>query len=361
MSNIIEKYRRFRQWQQQPFDYRDTSDRHVCSNCGREAENNYCPRCGQKAVYGPITWSSVWRGLLDVWGVGTRSLPYSLWQLLWRPGYLMRDYISGKRQASFPPVKMMMIVAIAALFIFSWIEPEEAAKSTEITSTGFRYVVDVVSQWLTIHEEWWILLAFSLLILPIWSLFREAPKCHRHTLPQGFYVQVFAGTQFILVMLLIYFLALLLFHKYDNNGMGAASLILIVPLMLLIDFRQLFGYGWWGTLWRTLMAVPMGLLLLKILAQCGRVVLYLTEHGVEARFWEMILTGVDRAVLLWLLMEVVGVINRKEWRDSSWWQVVKRPTLAALAYAVITGVCYAIGIDGGLVSIYKSYLALMEN
>ena len=360
MSSIKEKYQRFRRWQENPFDYHDSHDHHVCSNCGGESENNYCPRCGQKAVYGPVTWRSVWQGIMDVWGVGTRSLPYSLWQLIWRPGYLIRDYINGKRQVSFPPVKMMMIVAVASLILFSWIEPKEAVKTAEVTSTGLRYVVDVITQWLTIHEEWWILLAFSLLILPIWSLFREAPKYHRHSLPQGFYIQVFAGTQFILVMVIVYFLALLLLHKYDANKMGTASLILIVPLMLLIDFKQLFGYGWWGTLWRTLMAVPMGMLLLKVLAQSGQAILYLTEHDVGSRFWEIILKGVDRAVLLWVLMEIVGVINRKEWRSSSWRQVVKRPALAALAYVVITGVCYGLGIDGGLVSIYKSYLALMD-
>ena len=360
MASIQEKYQQFRQWQQEPFGYHDTADHHGCCNCGNEYENNYCPRCGQKAVYGPITWHSVWQGILDVWGVGTRSLPYSLWQLLWRPGYMMRDYISGKRQVSFPPVKMLVIVGIASLLISNWIDPEQAVRSAEVTSTGLRYVVDVVSQWLDIHQEWSILLAFSFLILPIWFLFREAPKCHRHTLPQGFYVQVFVGTQFLLVMMIFYIISSLCFHHYDGEFFGTLAFVVIVPLMLLIDFKQLFGYGWWGTLWRALMAVPMGMLLLKIIAQAGRVVLHLTEHGVWARLWEMILTGVDRAVLLWLLMEIVGVINRKEWRDSNWWQVMKRPALAALVYLVITGVCYALGIDGGIASIIKSYLALVS-
>jgi len=55
MGLIKEKYRQFRQWQQQPFEYHDSHDHHGCCNCGAESENNYCPRCGQKAVYGPIT------------------------------------------------------------------------------------------------------------------------------------------------------------------------------------------------------------------------------------------------------------------------------------------------------------------
>ena len=48
MSLLKEKYRQFRQWQQQPFDYHDTHEHHGCCNCGAESENNYCPRCGQK-------------------------------------------------------------------------------------------------------------------------------------------------------------------------------------------------------------------------------------------------------------------------------------------------------------------------
>ena len=48
----------------------------------------------------------------------TRSLPYTLWQLLWRPGYLIRDYISGKRQVSFPPVKMLVVMALLVVLVY---------------------------------------------------------------------------------------------------------------------------------------------------------------------------------------------------------------------------------------------------
>ncbi|MBO4803390.1 MAG: DUF3667 domain-containing protein [Muribaculaceae bacterium] len=359
MGFIKEKYQRFRRWQENPFDFQDSHHPHKCCNCGGESDNNYCPRCGQKAVYGPITWKSVWQGVMDVWGVGTRSLPYSLWQLLWRPGYLMRDYISGKRQVSFPPVKMLVIVGIDSLMISQWIDPEEV-KTAEVTSTGLRYVVDVVSQWLDVHQEWSVLLGFSFLILPIWSLFREAPKCHRHSLPQGFYIQVFIGTQFILVMMIIYFISTLCFHHYDGEFFGTLGFVVLIPLMLLIDFKQLFGYGWWGTLWRALLAVPMGLLVLKIFYLLGRATLYLFEKGMGPGLWESLLLGTDRIVLLWLLMEVVGVINRKEWRDDcGWWQVVKRPAVVALIYLVITVVCYSLGYEGGFVSILKSYIGLI--
>lgn len=112
--NLKERWRRFRAWQESPFDYTNHSEHATrCANCGTEFSDNFCPRCGQKAGTGPIGWNTVKQGILILWGMDTRSLSFTLIQLLLRPGYLVRDYLSGKRQVSFPPVKMLFIVAIA--------------------------------------------------------------------------------------------------------------------------------------------------------------------------------------------------------------------------------------------------------
>jgi hypothetical protein len=66
---------------------------------------------------GRITWRTLRQGFAMLWGMDSRSLPYTLWQLLLRPGYLIGDYISGRRQVSFPPIKMLAIVALFALII----------------------------------------------------------------------------------------------------------------------------------------------------------------------------------------------------------------------------------------------------
>ncbi len=357
MKAIKEEYRRFRKWQENPINYRDSHENHHCCNCGVDMENNYCPRCGQKAVYGPITWKSVWQGVMDVWGVSTRSLPYTLWQLIWRPGYLMRDYISGKRQVSFPPVKMLLLVGVVAFLIDNLTDPE-TVQTAAVTSTGIRYYLDVVFNWLDVHYAWSLLMAFCYLIIPVWSLFREAPLYPHHTLPQGFFIHVFVATQFLLVTMLFYLTSFFLFPKYDGDNFGGIVFLLIIPLLLLIDYKQLFGYSWWGTLWRAIMAVPMALMFFKALVQFGCAFLRLVEHGMGKQFWEYVLMGIDGAVLLWLVMEIVGVINRKEWRHSGWWQVVKRPVLIALILAVTSSACYYFGCQGALAGLYHIYFGL---
>ena len=114
----------FRKWQEKPFDYElATNEEQHCNNCGRTFIGNFCPYCSQKAGEGYIGWKSVQQSVMDVWGLGSRSLPNTVWQLFLRPGYLISDYISGKRQVSFPPVKMLFILSVVAIFLSYYVLP----------------------------------------------------------------------------------------------------------------------------------------------------------------------------------------------------------------------------------------------
>ena len=359
MGVIKDKYREFRRWQQQPFDYHDTDAHHGCCNCGNEYENNYCPRCGQKAVHGPITWQSVWQGILDVWGVGTRSLPYTLWQLLWRPGYLIRDYISGKRQVSFPPVKMLVIMGVVALLV-DRLYPETGISADSVTPTGLMHYYDVISNWLGEHIEWGVLLSFSFIIIPVWILFREAPGYSRHSLPQGFFIQVFTATQFLLVACLILEPLRQFIPEFDNYALGIL-LLLVVPCMLMIDYKQLFGYGWWGTLWRVVMTIPFGTLFYRMLLRLIEAIdCWINNGRLVPEFWGNLMILVDLVIMIWLMAEIVGVINRKSWREQGWWQTLKRPLLIA-ALSLATGfACYLLGENGAVAGLVSSYMSIIS-
>lgn len=111
-------YARFRAWQRHPFHYVNKSQGTVrCANCGMEFADNFCPRCGQRAGVGRIGWTSVRRGVMILWGMDSRSMGFSILQLLLRPGYFIGDYISGRQQISFPPVKMLFIVSMFYLLV----------------------------------------------------------------------------------------------------------------------------------------------------------------------------------------------------------------------------------------------------
>ena len=165
IMKISALYRRFREWQKNPFHYQDHSD-HVerCANCGTEFQSNFCPVCGQKSGVGPINWRSVRQGLMVIWGMDSRSLTYTLLQLVLRPGYLISDYISGKRLVSFPPVKMLLLVAIGML-IADAISPNHDMAKTEAIKSSY----DIFAKWADSNPGWSMMAISSLFLLPTWK------------------------------------------------------------------------------------------------------------------------------------------------------------------------------------------------
>ena len=281
-------YRRFRQWQLNPVDNEFTSSRpSLCNNCGHEFVGNYCPYCSQKRGIGRITWKSVAKGIGEVWGLHNRSMFYTLVQLFLRPGYFISDYIGGKRQVSFPPVKMLVLIGVLGVIV----DFLTGAIHGMVYSHGEKmgYVNDVfnwlnvhvngmfpppseylsgVLNWLNTHPDVFSLILLSFLIIPIYFIFRFAPRNTRHSIPQGFFIQVFSTAVFMVMNML-----------YDITALGWLVVLLSIVLIF-VTYKQLFGYGLWGTLWRLVMAFLCAFTLLSVMLNFNYGV-YLLEQGNE--------------------------------------------------------------------------------
>ena len=322
---------RFRDWQRNPYKYEEIgSDVHCCCNCGQEYAGAFCPRCGQKSRAGRITWKTVRDGLMDLFGLGSRSLPYSVWQLLWRPGYFISDYINGKWQVSFPPVKMLVIVTLLVFFTGQFLFPEywgEGEQLEAVTSTGVSSYVDSAINWLATHPEWGVLFLYSFLILPTWFVFRYAPRNPHHTLPQGFFVQVFMSIQFFIWN---FVLSLALLWTGMNGQQAWVVSACFLPLMVLLDYKQLFGYGWRGTLWRLAAIVVIIALSLLLIAVISVAIDRPDVHLVERHF-RPIFIFMEFATVLGTLLSLTDAINRRSWRERGVWRSMLLPLLFFMA------------------------------
>lgn len=233
--DIKDCFRKFRQWQRIPRKYGACScDMQHCHNCDADFEGNYCPVCGQKAGSHRITWACVWEGVMSVWGAGDRSMPYSLLQLLGRTGYFIGDYISGRRRISFPPVRMLIIVAIIVTIVEHLLGADDG--NVVFAMDGEERFMTKMMRWLNNNPGWGALAGASLFVLPTWFLFRFSPRHTRHTLPEGFFIQVFMVTLLLLIVTLSDLL---------GDWLG-----ILIPVYYIMAYHQLFGYGLWGTIWR---------------------------------------------------------------------------------------------------------------
>lgn len=248
--DIKQQYKNFRQWQREPFNYELKSEQQQhCANCHQDYTGNFCPYCSQKSGIGRVTWASVAKGISLVWGMDSRSLIYSLLQLLLRPGYLISDYISGERQSSFPPVKMLLLVAIIYEIIIHWAGVREVPSDPE---KDFEFIREF-ALWFNNNPGWGQMIKCAFLILPTWLFFRYSPRNTHHTLPEGFYIQVFMTTLVLIIMIVT--------EKYLGD-----HFYWVVLFYYIIAYHQLFGYGWWGTIWRTALAGFEGFFLLLTLS-----------------------------------------------------------------------------------------------
>lgn len=245
-EQLIAYYHRFCRWQHEVPHYVNRHEDTVqhCHNCGTAFSDNFCPRCGQRAEVGRVGWDSLKENIALLWGLDSRSLSYTLFQLLTRPGYLVRDYISGCRQVSFPPVKMLVIVSLFTVIFESVFHLEN-----EVVSIHFNIPeIDNVIKWFNDNKSWGTLFYQIFFILPTWVVFRFAPGYPRHTLPEGFFLQIFVSTQSLLLTFLDYLSA-----DFEN---------VVATIFLIITYRQLFGYSWWGTLWRLIITVLTALMMI---------------------------------------------------------------------------------------------------
>ena len=247
--NIRERYQHFKEWQRQPFEYKENHDKHHCNNCHHDFTGLFCPDCGQKWNVDAVTWKSIRQGIMDVWGMGSRSLPYTLWQLMLRPGYLIGEYISGQRQASFPPVKMLVIVAVVIYLLEKLLGFKVFDESgiLDLSIDGTDSPINAAVSQLTSRYDWGSLVIFLFMALPTFIVFRNSPRHTRHTLPQEFFIQVFSSVQFLCLMV-VWSIVRHVFGIKDEEG--DIQLFVLIPLIIFYNYKQLFGYGFWQTLWR---------------------------------------------------------------------------------------------------------------
>lgn len=110
--------RAFHIWQYRPHEVAPLSDEvHECASCGTTFTGNFCPRCGQSAKVGRFSFIKAFLLFIDVWGIGNRGMFRSIRDLMFRPGYMIRDYLSGMQSAYFPPFKMFFLLIAFSLIV----------------------------------------------------------------------------------------------------------------------------------------------------------------------------------------------------------------------------------------------------
>ena len=262
MSHLVEKWKAFCEWQRRPSHIPQmVEEHHRCGTCGQEFQGNYCPCCGQSAKIGRYSFKNALLLFLDVWGMGNRGMFRTLRDLILRPGYLIRDYISGMQMAYFPPFKLLFLLTALLLVVDSGVnlkgEDYLANYHEKTVKTGNSFAKkdkqkettrderwDRVSDWYIVKLRefresnpafFWVALLF-VLSLPLYLFFRKCPN-----IPDLRFSELLIAMVYTWGMHTIYEIVLTFFDVYNSPIDEASLLLSIIPL------KQLSGFKWWRT------------------------------------------------------------------------------------------------------------------
>ena len=315
MNSIHHRYRRFKEWEQQPHQVGPLSEEHhECATCGTHYEGNYCPRCGQSSRIGRYSFKNAILLYLDVWGLGNRGMFRSIRDLLLRRGYMIRDYLRGMQMAYFPPFKLFFLLIALWLLIDSGMniqginrdqqneketkelvrgvlnhgtgqvevqekqvdEKTDKAHTTDKRTTSVEKekkmkrverVEDIIADFIEQHSSVVTLAGLLVFSLPLCLLFRHSPA-----IPDLRLSECFVAMVYITDMIVIYDIIPSLFCfsvKAEIISNLAAYLLAIIPI------KQLSGYSYWTTIWRLLLAFIPFIVISFLLAVVSVIVLYL--------------------------------------------------------------------------------------
>lgn len=288
MEQIKEKYERFKEWQIKPYEVAQlTAEKHECATCHTEFHGNYCPRCGQKSTIGRYSFKTAFLTFLDVWGLGNRGMFRTIRDLLLRPGYMIRDYLSGMQMAYFPPFKMFFLVITLSVLVDSGLnikmtntlnntfttttkvdvskEPDQALNDNDSKKKLELKILDKIDKCVSWLDNNQTIVQFLLLLVlsgPMYLLFRKNKK-----IPDIRYSELFIAMVYITNMMTIINIIGGFFLPGNASVKHLAYALSIIPL------TQLFGYSYLKTLFKVVASfailISAGTLLLIIVVILG--------------------------------------------------------------------------------------------
>lgn len=286
MIDVAEKWRTFREWQERPsLVPKMTDEHHRCFTCGQEFQGNYCPCCGQSARIGRYSFRAALQLFLDVWGVGNRGMFRTLRDLILRPGYMIRDYISGMQMAYFPPFKLLFLLTAFSLVVEAGFnvkgEKDSDTVKTEQTDGKSAYTIAkekyrspknleevcviVCAKIFDLYDEYpnvsKLLMLFGISVF-IYFFVRKSPN-----IPDLRFSELVIAMVYTANMCSIYNIALDILCLNDDVG-HATYLLPIIPL------KQLTGFKWWRTIFVVVVSYLYVLIVLSITLIAGGLLYY---------------------------------------------------------------------------------------
>lgn len=234
----------------------------VCKNCGHTFQSRHCPNCGQEADTQRITMKSAIHNLVVTLIGGDSVFLRTCGNLLYRPGFMVRDFLCGKRTRYFRPVQMLLclvtIYALLSLIFKDSLSMNNIELENGIENGTFAQASQMLMKFLSNTVAFSLVFAF-VSVFPYKLLFRRCSITwpdgvqRRLNTAEHFFTLIYLSCLFILMEFVLLPLDWIPFTKD-----WAASLGLFVPILLSTWlYKQLYEISWRKSIWRNVLAAML--------------------------------------------------------------------------------------------------------
>ncbi len=254
-----------------------------CKNCGKVFAGNFCPQCGQEASVGPLKVADIPKNIFGAFFNIDGGFGSTLWQLIIRPGYLIRDYLEGKRVRYFRPFQTLFVLAAIYILVAMIFNPKAIEESTfsldslaventatqtvdslatspvEVTpevkdDTQAESATELLSNTMEMlkglyNDSKVFKNVFSIVIMALANMiaFRKKVTGVRYNYVEHVFIMTYIQVQLLLIAILV-----LPFNPEATIHSSNELPIIVTLAIYAYDFKQLYGMTWKKTILRTL-------------------------------------------------------------------------------------------------------------
>lgn len=211
----------------------------ICKNCEKklEPEFKYCPSCGQEHKEKVVHFKQFILDFLGDYFTFDSLIIRSVRPLLFNPGFLTNEFITGRRVRYIPPLRMFIFISIIFFLVLGPVEKTVASEATE--------EAEFLDNFFNVWFPRLFFLLLPLFALFLYILFRK---------PGRFYLTHFIFSvhlhAFIFVLLTI--MVVLIDYIFPSSVfLSQWSLIItifVLQLYLLIALKKVYEQRWMITI-----------------------------------------------------------------------------------------------------------------
>lgn len=247
-----------------------------CLNCGHTFKGQFCPCCGQKAKTKRLQFVEMFKNFIGPFIGGDSKFLNTCRDLFSRPGYMIRDYLLGKRIRYYNPLQMFVYV-ITTYAIVSYILGISPSIFDEMAELDLGTVEDIeefasmdllMKSVNALHSNklYGTLFFAFLSIFPYRMIFRTKilrpdGAMQPLNLTEQFYTQMFHSC--LKMMISIILLPVCLIKGAEDIVSYIYQIVAFVYIVIV--YKQLLGIGWMKSTWLNILTMVLTMLLLAVL------------------------------------------------------------------------------------------------